>query len=585
MVNEENMQPLPSLPAHFENKGIIGQGSMGVVIHAFDRKLARDVAIKIFSNEEARNSQLQARFGRESKVLASLNHPNIVRILSWGATDSGAPFIVMEYLDGVALSAEIGAGKKLSSGRFHLVCADILSGLEHAHSHDLIHRDIKPGNIMLCGENGKTTAKLVDFGLAVSAVAGARPGSQTTVPCSSPADSSSRTDNRAGTPAYMSPEQCRGEAASKLSEIYSFGCVMFECLAGKPPFEAGSVFELMHKHVSEPAPPLHCHDSARGAALSALIARCLAKNPAERPQSAALLKAEIEKIYAEGSEKLGSFSIERSEKCPRRWWIIPSLFFLALTCLICWYFFKHENTGENLAIDSSKSPSRGLEFKLAAVRRWRNRLDSAKDTGSKAELTESLIDAIMDCCETRRVLKQDKEAEKDLEPALILCKTLGKEGNGRLSQCLSLLGKVKYRQGDLRSAQKILAEAEDLGASVWGEAHWTVTDIIFRQVIIDVKLAELDQAKKRFGKLTGLWATMPQISLMSTYTPSREQPNVERVWEIYNDLMELKGLNSTQIFQRRDFCLKIASWLESHDAKGKAKIVHDFAERTEKKPD
>lgn len=281
----ENSLLQPGLPQRYQLKEFLGQGGMGKVFRAFDSVLDREVAIKVVSTGEL-DETTRARFFQEGKVLASLNHPNIVKILSSGFTESGLPYHVMEYLEGETLAGELQRGT-LFPRRFHEIFSQVLSGLEHAHLHNLIHRDLKPTNIIIApeGENG-SQAKIIDFGIARVEAAGEERPALT------------RTGVLPGSPPYMSPEQCSGGEIDSRSDLYSLACIMYKCISGEPPFAGDNDLETMYKHVNEEAPKLSLLAVGKeDRRLAQLVDRCLLKKKEERIQTAQELKLELNEIF------------------------------------------------------------------------------------------------------------------------------------------------------------------------------------------------------------------------------------------------------------------------------------------------
>ena len=213
---------------------------------------------------------MERRFVREAKLGASLNHPNLVSVFDTATDDEGV-LIVMEYVEGEALSKALRRGP-LDPERVAAMMRDLGDALDHAHGQGVVHRDVKPGNVFLPRHPGDF-ARLADFGVAH--VAGDRL-----------ADDEPITSRGAllGTPLYLSPEQCRGEAVDARSDLYAVGCVLYELLAGKPPFGGGALTDLIMAHIHTPPPAL---PASVPPALAALVMRLLAKAPGERPASCA----------------------------------------------------------------------------------------------------------------------------------------------------------------------------------------------------------------------------------------------------------------------------------------------------------
>src|SRR3954447_20575792 len=243
----------------------LGRGGMAEVFLARDQLLDRPVAVKALFTEFASDPAFVQRFRREATAAANLNHPNIVGVYDWGETE-GTYFIVMEYVDGRSLSEVLRDEGPLHPDRVADIGADVAAALGFAHRNGVVHRDVKPGNVLLT-QAGQV--KVADFGIARAIEA-------------SPDDNLTQVGQVMGTATYFSPEQARGEAVDPRSDLYSLGCVLYELSVGRPPFNGDTPVDIAYKHApGPPVPPRHV-DGAVPAALEAIILKCLAKNPANR---------------------------------------------------------------------------------------------------------------------------------------------------------------------------------------------------------------------------------------------------------------------------------------------------------------
>ncbi|HEV7501824.1 MAG TPA: serine/threonine-protein kinase [Vicinamibacteria bacterium] len=250
----------------------IGQGAMGEVYKAHDPVLNRFVAVKTISSELGADDTLRKRFQREAQSAARLNHPNIITVYDYGE-EQGKIYMAMELLDGSDLKQSIARRASLSLDDKLSVVDQIAEGLAFAHSHEIVHRDLKPANIHLLG-NGQ--AKIMDFGLARLG------GSEMT-----------RTGMVMGTPHYMSPEQVRGERADARSDVFALGCVFYELLTYRKPFDADSMHSVLFKVMQEDPPPAHEVDPAVPAVLAQVVARAMAKDPSQRFQNASEFRSAL----------------------------------------------------------------------------------------------------------------------------------------------------------------------------------------------------------------------------------------------------------------------------------------------------
>jgi serine/threonine protein kinase len=270
------------LSDRYELGDIIGFGGMSEVHLARDVRLQRDVAVKVLRADLARDPSFYLRFRREAQNAAALNHSSIVAVYDTGEAetpDGPLPYIVMEYVEGVTLRDIVRGDGPMEQQRAVEVIADACEALNFSHQHGIIHRDVKPANIMI----GKTGAvKVMDFGIARAL---ADTGNRLT-----------RTSAVIGTAQYLSPEQASGESVDARSDVYSLGCVLYEMLTGKPPFVGDSPVSVAYQHVrKDPARPSKRND-AISPELDAVVLKALAKNPENRYQSAADMRTDLIRV-------------------------------------------------------------------------------------------------------------------------------------------------------------------------------------------------------------------------------------------------------------------------------------------------
>jgi hypothetical protein len=253
----------------------VGRGGMGIVFLGRDESLKRDVAIKVLSPDLAGDPVTRARFIREAEAAAAVSHPNVVNIYHVGVLQATeVPYFVMQYVDGPSMAD--AQGRMLPEARVRRVIGEVASGLAAAHRRGVVHRDIKPGNIVVDGETGR--ALLCDFGIAA---AGA---SHTT----RRSDRLTSEGSYIGTPAYMSPEAATGEEVIDKSDVYSLGVVAYELLTGRVPF-SGTAIKVMASHVHDEVPDLHALRADLSPEIVELVERALSKNPHDRPSAQAIV--------------------------------------------------------------------------------------------------------------------------------------------------------------------------------------------------------------------------------------------------------------------------------------------------------
>jgi eukaryotic-like serine/threonine-protein kinase len=263
----------------FELRRRLGKGGMAEVFLARDLQLDRAVAVKVLFPEFATDPSFVARFRREAQAAANLNHPNIVSVYDWGE-EHGTYFIVMEYVDGTSLADMVRTSGALTVDQATDVATDVAAALGHAHSAGMLHRDIKPGNILITPTGN---VKVADWGIGRAMDAAVE-------------DNLTQTGAVMGTATYFSPEQAQGLPLDNRSDLYALGVVIYEMLTGRPPFSGDSPVAIAYKHVQEPPRPLRSVDLGIPAELEAITMRLLAKAPSERYRSADELRADLQRF-------------------------------------------------------------------------------------------------------------------------------------------------------------------------------------------------------------------------------------------------------------------------------------------------
>src|SRR6201993_2267705 len=271
------------LSDRYELGEILGFGGMSEVHLARDLRLHRDVAVKVLRADLARDPSFYLRFRREAQNAAALNHPAIVAVYDTGEAEPAAgplPYIVMEYVNGVTLRDIVHTDGPMPPTRAIEVIADACQALNFSHQHGIIHRDVKPANIMISSTNA---VKVMDFGIARA--------------LSDSGNSVTQTAAVIGTAQYLSPEQARGDSVDARSDVYSLGCVLYEMLTGEPPFIGDSPVAVAYQHVREdPVPPSQRHEGI-SADLDAVVLKALAKNPENRYQTAAEMRTDLVRVH------------------------------------------------------------------------------------------------------------------------------------------------------------------------------------------------------------------------------------------------------------------------------------------------
>jgi serine/threonine-protein kinase len=263
------------LGGRYEIGEVVGYGGMAEVHRGRDLRLGRDVAVKLLRADLSRDESFLIRFQREAQNSASLNHPNIVAVFDTGE-DLGIPYMVMEFVNGRTLKEVLIAEGRFDYASACEVVADMCSALDFSHKHHIIHRDVKPGNVMLSDTN---QVKVMDFGIARALAS-----NQATM---------TQTSAVIGTAQYLSPEQARGETVDARSDVYAVGCVLYELLVGHPPFTGDNPVSVAYQHVREEARPPSELNPNVPASVDAVVMKALAKNPENRYHSAGEMREDL----------------------------------------------------------------------------------------------------------------------------------------------------------------------------------------------------------------------------------------------------------------------------------------------------
>ncbi len=277
---------------HYRITAAIGAGGMGEVYRATDSKLGREVAIKMLPAAVAQDPERLARFEREARSLASLNHPNIVTIFSVEEAD-GSRFLAMELVEGESLDTLLAPGG-LPLSRFFEIAVPLADALSAAHERGIVHRDLKPANVMVTREG---RVKVLDFGLAKLEAAGSNPN-LTSTPTESRAELTSE-GQVFGTVAYMSPEQARGGKVDARSDVFSLGVVLYQMVTGERPFQGESAVDMISAILRDTPPSVTDRRADLPPHLARILRRCLEKDPRDRYQTSRDVHNELRDLRAE----------------------------------------------------------------------------------------------------------------------------------------------------------------------------------------------------------------------------------------------------------------------------------------------
>ncbi len=268
----------------YEVLELLGQGGMGAVYKVNHQALNKIFALKALNPGVMTDEKALRRFDAEAKAVGNLSSPYLIQVHDYGLTDSGTPYLVLDYVEGTNLADEIKKLGHIEEKRVLEIFSKVCEGLDHAHHNKIVHRDLKPSNIMLTkDEKGNEIPKVVDFGIAKRQAA---------------ENSLTQTGEVFGTPLYMSPEQCMGKPIDNRTDIYSLGCVMYEALSGSPPLYGQNPIETVFRHINDTPTPLRkqCKDWVVSPELEQIVMSCLEKDPTRRPTNASEIQENLKRI-------------------------------------------------------------------------------------------------------------------------------------------------------------------------------------------------------------------------------------------------------------------------------------------------
>ncbi|MBX9573409.1 MAG: serine/threonine protein kinase [Candidatus Obscuribacterales bacterium] len=308
VATDNDGAPLPheEFADKYEILSRLGHGGMGMIFKAKRKDNGQIVALKVLHTHLLNDTESKKRFEQEAAACKDLKHRNLINVTEFGFSKHGQPYMIMEYLEGQSLSTVIEKKGRLESRQFINIFTQICDGLQHAHLKGVVHRDVKPSNVMIIkSDSGMDFAKVLDFGIAKRHM-------------ESNHEDLTPTGNVLGSPAYIAPEQCAGAEADPRSDIYSLGCVMYEALAGQPPFVHESAIKVLLMQLSEPPPHFmaSCPDANVPVELETIILRCLEKDPNARYQNASELGADLWTYAAIGQRGIIPDPVPESSEAP-----------------------------------------------------------------------------------------------------------------------------------------------------------------------------------------------------------------------------------------------------------------------------
>lgn len=574
-LDSESLSAQLACPKRYAVKSLIGQGGMGMVFRALDQELGRDVAIKVLLLEDAKDAEAQERFTRESKALAMLDHPNILQIYSAGITEQGNPYTVMEYLEGESL-AQKQAREPVGAGEFLELFKQVLAGLKHAHSNKIAHRDLKPTNIMRCtSSDGRITYKVIDFGIARLESSSANNGKTLT-----------RTNAILGSPAYMSPEQCRGERGDFLSDMYSLGIIMYECIAGELPFKGETAFETMYKQMSEGCPRLDRNSKASAAKkLADLVQKCLSKEPGLRPQCIEEIETELKELAEESLENSGLFSPKKKRKTlSTRGYILAPLAVVLLVFVVAAAYKTYIK-----ATCSVPLILRGEDKLINAIKRQAAIIEPSKATAASIKdpgLRDRYLNTLLELGQLQLQSSHNSilaEAETTFSQGLNYCDVFPAQFGSRRAAFLTYRAKAMFLQGKTDKAKQELEKAISIADKA------ALPDILLERCALlirdrGIKGASKDYiaVEKEFHKISG------DLDKVAFFMPVLDKRGVLRCRlfdKISDELCKFKVRSATDAIEVTTFADQLAPFLnEIHHTDQAKQIMFYVSPELEKIP-
>lgn len=443
------------LADRYEIEALIDVGGWSRVFKGRDIALNRPVAIKILRSYLAENEAKVRRFAREAKILAKLSHANIVAVHDYAITPY--PYIVMDYVDGIALGDYLKQHRALSCSAAISICREICEALAAAHAQGITHRDIKPSNVLMTpGANDTVSPKLLDFGISKLS------------DFSSDGTVHTETGETIGSPNYMSPEQCLGREIDERSDIYSLGCLMYELISGRQAFAGTGCLEVMHKNVNEnPAPVFEsAQATASDKVFEKIIFKCLSKDPTDRFQSIAQLTDALERLDGKFPLRAGSTTKrKRLQQCVSA---------AAVLLIVCgtgavWYL----NAGTKARTVNS----------LRMLHSWQKQ----QGDWSGADKTERQVQLLIDPQPPDRLVKlradgianMDAGRYKEAEATMLeACRQAEKLGAPNLVQAnmLRLLSNCYWQDGQLERAEQCGRESLTINQELLPPDHANIAE-------------------------------------------------------------------------------------------------------------
>lgn len=476
----------------------LGEGGMGVVYKARHQLLDRMVAIKMLHPHLIANSISLKRFQQEARTASLLTHPNITAVHDFGVTPDGKPYLILDYLEGIALADVFHKEKHLEWKRAVKIFIQVCDGLAHAHNKGVIHRDLKPTNIMLVENDGEPDmVKLLDFGIAKLLPQSGQPIQHLT-----------QTGEVFGSPLYMSPEQVLGYQTDTRSDIYSLGCVIYEALTGRPPFIGSSMFETMQRHMTEAPEPLIMRraDLVIPAKLQETVMKTLSKLAADRQQTMTELKENLQDVLHSFDDKVPlAVASPSPPPAPKkdRWKLagVSGLAYAALALLaviITWFLAGKTNMQQSKQWESYNQLAQ-IAFDRGDFQESERLNLKALQIAQKFGQDDTRLAITLD----RLGTVSDEEtsyvkAEQFMNQALNIRTHLLGGNDPTVASTLIHLSSVYKHEGDNRKAELLLKQALDIDKKAYGKESPEVAAVLNQLALLYDQQRRYDEAESLY---------------------------------------------------------------------------------------
>lgn len=461
----------------------IGAGGWSHVYRAEHKGLNKVIALKVLHEHYATDAEKVMRFQKEALAASSLQHPNIAAVQDYGLLPNGQPFIAMDYVTGTSLADKINECTTLSLTEAIKISIQICNGLAFAHERGFVHRDLKPGNIMIAqDESGQPLVKILDFGLAKLVEE-----TDTT--------RLTKTGDVLGTPAYMSPEQCKGQGLDHRSDLYSLGCVIYELVTGHPPFQADTALDCMIKHYTEEPPPMVSSTSdVTAKALEIVVLRALQKRAADRYNSAMELRKDLLAVLDSPS----SLKRERAGNSRRMSMQLGLcvLATIALALTAVFYFQSHSASQSSpthqaflAALGTAKQNMR-VDHAMMLVNKEIDRLRS-----TDGALAPQLPDLYAELGLLHATKQEDQKAIRNLDQAIKLKEAAG-QADDVPEHWLNLIGELYQKQRRFNEVLKCIDRITTLRKKHSGENSLPVAKIMLVRAENLMAMGRMDECRK-----------------------------------------------------------------------------------------